>query len=191
MAKTECKMCGKFKVINASNLYNKKFISCVCRAKTHGMSKSRLYRIFHHMKDRCLNPKNHAYKDYGQKGVKIFEDWLNDYMTFYEWAISNGYKENLTIDRIDVNGSYEPENCQWITLSENVALANKTNVRRHANKGTYFGINPDGVYYEFDNANEFGRKHNLNGANIRDVANKRKKTHRKWKFGFVIEKTNK
>jgi hypothetical protein len=101
--------------------------------------------------------------------------------------MNNGYKEGLSIDRINSSKNYEPSNCRWITLSKNVAYANKENVRRKADKGTYYGINPEGKYFEFDNANEFARIYNLNGANIRDVANKRKQTHKKWKFGFVNE----
>ncbi|MDF2503873.1 hypothetical protein [Clostridium sp.] len=70
-------------------------------------------------------------------------------------------------------------------MSQNVSLANKENVRRKADKGIYYGVSPYGQYYEFENANEFARQHNLNGGNIRDIANKRKKSHKKWKFGFI------
>lgn len=187
MAKTRCKKCDKTKVINASDLYNERFISCACTSKKHGMSNTKIYSIYNNMKDRCLNKNNHAFKDYGGKGVKIHKEWLNDFITFYEWSINNGYKEGLTIDRIDHKGNYEPINCRWITLSENVSLANKVNARRKADKGRYFGIDPNKKYYEFENANEFAREHALNGSNIRDVANKRKKTHKGWIFGFVNE----
>ena len=184
-AKTVCIYCNKEKSLRASDLYNDKQNSCMCRNKKHGMSNTKIYSIYNNMKDRCYNIRNHAYKDYGGKGVIICDEWLNDFTNFYEWSKKNGYKEGLSIDRINVNGNYEPSNCRWITLSKNVSLANKTNVRRKADKGTYFGISPNGDYYEFDNANEFARQHNLNGANIRDVANERKKTHKKWKFGFI------
>ena len=79
----------------------------------------RLYRIWNGMKSRCFNSRVPCYKWYGGKGVNIYTRWKNDYTVFRDWALSNGYQNNLTIDRIDVNGNYQPDNCQWITQSEN------------------------------------------------------------------------
>ena len=117
------------------------------------------------------------------------DEWLgeNGFSSFYKWALDNGYQEGLTIDRIDENGNYEPSNCQWITRSENTIKANKTCQHRKADKGTYFGISPNGEYYEFDNAAEFGRNNNLSPAMIRNVANGKNKIHKGWRFGFVNE----
>lgn len=81
-------------------------------------SKERLYRIYYDMKTRCYNSKRKTYKYYGGKGIKICDEWLNDFLKFYDWSINNGYKNNLTIDRIDVNKDYEPNNCRWIIMKE-------------------------------------------------------------------------
>lgn len=85
--------------------------------KNNPISK-RLRKIYENMKQRCYYPKDKAYKYYGGKGIIIYDEWLNDKKKFYEWALNNGYQENLTIDRKDVNGNYEPDNCRWITIQE-------------------------------------------------------------------------
>jgi len=78
---------------------------------------SRLYRILASMKTRCNNPNFHQYKDYGGRGIKLCDEW-KDYQTFKAWALSNGYADNLTIDRINNDGNYEPGNCRWATYKE-------------------------------------------------------------------------
>jgi len=89
-----------------------------------GGKQSRLYRIWHNMKSRCYNSNSINYKYYGDKKIKICKEWKNNYMMFKNWALANGYKKDLTIDRINNNKGYYPENCRWISLSEN--LKNKT-----------------------------------------------------------------
>jgi hypothetical protein len=79
--------------------------------------KSRLYHIWEDMKNRVLNPNNRRFKSYGGRGIKIFENWIQ-YVQFHKWALENGYSDTLTIDRIDVNGNYEPSNCRWSTQKE-------------------------------------------------------------------------
>lgn len=84
---------------------------------THGMSRSRLWRIWNSMKQRCENPNAISYKYYGEKGISVCEDWTV-FKNFCAWALNNGYAENLSIDRIDGNGNYEPSNCRWATNKE-------------------------------------------------------------------------
>jgi len=81
--------------------------------------RSRLYIIWTDIKLRCLYPKHKSYKNYGGKGIKICDEWKNNYVAFKSWALANGYQQNLTIDRIDNDESYCPKNCRWLTLSEN------------------------------------------------------------------------
>ena len=88
--------------------------------KIHGESKTRLYKIWKGIKERCHNPNNTAFRNYGGRGIGICDEWngKNGYIPFREWALQNGYSDDLTIDRIDVNGNYAPSNCRWVTLTE-------------------------------------------------------------------------
>lgn len=95
----------------------------------HGESKIRLYRTWQQMKTRCYDSKSQGYKYCGGRGIKVCPEWKNNYIAFRDFALSHGYKDNLTIDRKDNNGNYEPSNCQFITRAENVAKANKS--RKH------------------------------------------------------------
>ena len=109
--------CGNEKIVAARQLKSGQTKSCGCLHRKHGQFGTRLYHIWNRMKDRCYNENHKSYKDYGGRGVVVCDEW-NDFKCFEEWAITNGYDDDLTIDRIDVNGNYEPSNCKWSTKKE-------------------------------------------------------------------------
>lgn len=130
--------CGNKLVVCKTSLKNGNTKSCGCLKNevisTHKKTKTRLYRIWMSMKRRCFNSNDfHHYKNYGARGITICNEWKNNFIVFYSWALSNGYKDNLTIDRIDVNGNYEPNNCRWSTIKEQER--NRRNNRFITHKG--------------------------------------------------------
>ena len=125
--------CGK-KVIKSTNNIGRGVKSCGCLKKeqnfknlnldksySNGLYDTKLYKIWASMKDRCYNKNNHAYDKYGNRGIIICEEWLNKengFIKFYNWSMRNGYKEGLSIDRINNDKEYSPRNCRWTTMKQ-------------------------------------------------------------------------
>lgn len=131
--------CGNEKIVKANNLSNGNTHSCGCLKKKimaekqfkHGATggrhgkQDRLYTIWCGMNSRCYSPSATEYENYGGRGITVCNEWRNDFLVFREWALKNGYTQTLTIDRIDNDGNYEPSNCRWIALKDQ--MNNKRN----------------------------------------------------------------
>lgn len=119
----KCKCdCNNIIYVNSNKLKSGNTKSCGClkteQLTKHSKSHTRIYRIYYGMKQRCYNKKHRDFHLWGGRGIVVCDEWLNDFMAFYNWAMDNGYKENLSIDRIDNNKGYSPSNCRWATQKQ-------------------------------------------------------------------------
>lgn len=135
--------CGKETAVATGELNSGATKSCGCLIAdrqrelktTHGMTGTRLYKIWHAMKQRCENPNMKNWKYYGAKGVSVCDEWKNSFPAFYEWAIASGYDDTAprgkcTIDRIDPYGDYTPENCRWADMKTQLQNRRKPEIQR-------------------------------------------------------------
>ena len=174
--------CGNTVVVTTGALRSGRTKSCGCYAtekqriigskrKTHGMAGTRLYDIWRSMKKRCDVKTTEAYKNYGGRGIKICNEWANNYKSFYDWAISAGYKKGKEIDRIDNNGNYEPNNCRFV--DEETQANNKRNVRLYTINGITKSLSQWCKDYDLDYYMVRQRIYKL-GWTIEDALNKPK-----------------
>lgn len=139
----KCVLCGKTKSVSGRNLVKQKTYGCGCdrvnklieRNTRHGMSGTRIYKEYKNMQTRCTNKNRKEYESYGGRGISVCAEWSgeNGFERFMRWSFDNGYDDGLSLDRIDVNGGYSPDNCRWITMKEQAS--NKRNSIRVTYRG--------------------------------------------------------
>lgn len=169
--------CGNECIVQKENLQNGATQSCGCLQKEiatkniikistkHGFAKhgntEKLYKVWHSMKERCYNKKNKMYKYYGQRNITVCDEWKKDYINFRKWALNNGYRIGLDLDRIDNNGNYEPKNCRFISHKDN--LMNRSNTIK---------ININGILYSFE---ELSKMYNIKKTTLQTRYNRGKR----------------
>jgi len=132
--------CGKIFEVNGSDMKNGNTKSCGCyrnekmsnvgKVAKHNMSFHPIYKVFHGIRQRCYNSNDCNYHNYGARGISVCDEWRSNFNGFCKWAVDNGWKKGLSIDRIDVNGNYEPSNCRWATSTEQSRNTRKT-LKKH------------------------------------------------------------
>ena len=166
----EC-YCGVKFITNPTSVKLNKTLSCGCSRKKHGDSTTRLYGIWNGMRHRCLDKKHISYHRYGGRGIKVCEEWDKSYENFKEWAINNGYQEELSIDRIDNDKDYSPSNCKWSSIKE------QCNNRENNNRLTFNGVSKTVAEWSVETGLPYHTIHKriLHGWEVKDILTKEKR----------------
>lgn len=155
--------CGNETIVSGGHLRSLKTKSCGCSRKetknfTHKMTGSRLYKVWRAMKSRCYYEESEMFKHYGGRGITVCDEWKNSFISFYDWSMKNGYDENAergqcTIDRIDVNGNYEPNNCRWAAIKQQANNTRRNHFIKYNGKtqtvsqwANELGVEPDSIF---------------------------------------------
>lgn len=161
--------CGKEVFVSGNALRRGNTKSCGCynrdvstarivaKNTTHGGTGTRLFRIWSNMKTRCYNPNAINYDNYGGRGITVCDEWRDDFTTFREWALANGYTNSLTLDRIDNDRGYSPDNCRWATIKEQMNNRRSNTVVSYGGEAhtvtewaAIIGIAPDALLYRIN-----------------------------------------
>lgn len=187
--------CGKKILVPSDSLRSGNTKSCGCwnqeqsarraikRNTTHGYGNHPLYKVWHHMIQRCENPKDKAYKWYGGRGIAVCEEWRYNLIAFCNWGMLNGYKEGLTLDRWpDNDGPYRPNNCRWATAKEQRANSRPMSCGK-SKQYWFFAFNLNTGEWDEDNSQHgFARKWNLNQGHISSCLLGKERNHKGWIF---------
>jgi hypothetical protein len=177
----ECE-CGKIRKVQQGSLTYGTIKSCGCfsaemaraRCTTHGRYGTPLYVVWINMRNRCHNPKNHGFKNYGGRGIKVMFTCFED---FQEWALKAGYRKGLSIDRIDNDGPYSRDNCRWATQEQQVR-----NTRRQKR---FWAISPIGRFFGGTVIVDFARRHDLAQQVIGRCLKGQFRQHKGWRFYYA------
>lgn len=158
--KCRCVVCDAIYMVEVSSLRRRTSPHCkACRPIARRRTK--LYHVYYGIIQRCYNPNNQSYAKYGAKGIEMDAAWLQSYDTFRVWAYDNGYEEGLTIDRINSADGYTPQNCRWISLSENSGRANIGKHKNHSKLLYMYVIDQDGRRVNISNITAFAKRYGM------------------------------